>query len=345
MPPKVESPAGLNSSFIQQTVYQSSHLAEFNPNLESWTVWKERLDIHFCEIGCTDKQVKKSIMLKSIGAVPYRVLHSLCSPETPVSKSFDELCDIMSFQYTPPTIVFTERKKFHVSTKLENESVAIWYARVKTLALNCKFGANLDAFVLNQFIMGLPSYIFERLCEEDEALTVQTALKKAMILETKKVSKLSHAEGNAVNFVSKQKFYKKHNGSGGSRSGRGNGSSSKDGRGNGRNQDSDRGEAEKKQTCSHCGWRNHSSAACKYKESKCHACGKIGHLASICQNKKRSVNFVSNDKTDSDDLFNFSIFSVAECKSSDVYSLPIVIDGVNINAVVDTGAPCTLLPI
>ena len=171
------------------TVLQASNVTEFNPNLESWNVWKERLDIHFEEIGCSDEGVKKSIMLKSIGAVPYRVLHSLCSPKSPVRKTYKELCEILDVQYTPPTIIFSERRRFHSSCKQESESEAAWYARVKTLALNCKFGANLDAFVLNQFIMGLPNFIFKRLCEEDESLTIQMALRKAMIMETKNINK------------------------------------------------------------------------------------------------------------------------------------------------------------
>uniref|UniRef100_A0A1I8M7E8 Uncharacterized protein n=1 Tax=Musca domestica TaxID=7370 RepID=A0A1I8M7E8_MUSDO len=128
------------------------------------------------------------------------------------------------------------------------------------------------------------------------------------------------------------------NRSNGGGSGRGNGSSgSRD----------NKAENDRKPVCSHCGWRNHKSQACKYKDSKCHSCGKIGHLASVCYNKKRSVNYVSNDHDnydDDNDVFNYSIFSVSECKSSGVYSLPVVIDGVELRAVCDTGAPCTLLP-
>lgn len=364
-----------NQSFAasQIAVFQTSNVPEFNPSVEAWNVWKERLDIHFCEISCTDDNVKKSILLKSIGAVAYKMLHSLCSPVSPVSKKYEELCEILDTQYTPPTIVFSERKKFHVSTKSDSETVAEWYARVKTLALNCKFGANLDAFVLNQFVMGLPHFIFERLCEEDESLTVQVALKKAMIMETKSIAKEAEREQSSVNLVQKQRLSNKYNGSGGggrgygssgnrgSNSNRGSGNSSN--RGNGYNNNRGNGyennrsggrdnrmEVEKKAACSHCGWRNHSSQACKYKESKCHSCGRNGHLASVCHNKKRSVNYVSNDidnnddDYDNDDLFNYSIFSVAERKSSDVYSLQVVIDGVELNAVCDTGAPCTLMP-
>ncbi|EDX15290.1 GD17991 [Drosophila simulans] len=81
-----------------------------------------------------------------------------------------------------------------MSTKCENEIDASWYARAKQLAFNCKFGK----FVLNQFIMSLPSAMFERLCEENEHLSLSDALRKAMIMETKITAK--RAEEN-VNYV------------------------------------------------------------------------------------------------------------------------------------------------
>ncbi|XP_055306888.1 uncharacterized protein K02A2.6-like, partial [Sitodiplosis mosellana] len=67
-----------------------------------------------------------------------------------------------------------------------DERVASWFARVKRLSLDCKFVAgDLERIVLDKFVVELPSKIFEKLCEEDETLTLQTALKKAMMKETK----------------------------------------------------------------------------------------------------------------------------------------------------------------
>lgn len=113
-------------------------------------MWNERLEINFCEIKCEDDNVKRSILLKSIGSNAYHVLHSLCSPNSPVSKTYKDLCQILETQYTPPRIIFHERKTFHNSVKKEGETVAGWFARVKTLAMDCNFGNNLDAAVLNQ---------------------------------------------------------------------------------------------------------------------------------------------------------------------------------------------------
>lgn len=140
---------GSNNSSGSGIIIQSASAPEFTPATESWHIWKEKLDIHLCEINCTQENIKKAILLKSIGSEPYKLLHSLCSPASPVCKTFKELCEILQTHYTPPTIIFYEGKKFHMSVKNNEETVSQWYARVKQLALDCKFGAHLEAFVLN----------------------------------------------------------------------------------------------------------------------------------------------------------------------------------------------------
>lgn len=333
---KKENSANMTESASLQKFCQMISIPEFNPESESFLIWKEKFDIHLCELNINEENTQKASLLKSIGSVPYTVLHSLCSPHSPLSKTYKELCEILLMHYTLPTLVFRERKTFHMSTKSENETVASWYARVKQLALNCKFGQNLEAFVLNQFIMSLPSAIFERLCEEDEHLSLSDALRKAMIMETKITAKRAEENVNYVhrsnndNFKGKPKA--KHN----------------EGKGKS-NETEGKGKGMEKKACTHCGWRNHNSDECKYKGYDCRNCGKRGHLAKVC--KSKSVNHISklndlnvNSITNEIDQ-SFSVLNVASTTTiSDVYTLPVIIDGCHMNVVCDTGAPCTLIP-
>jgi len=116
-----------------------------------------------------------------------------------VSKAYKELCKIFNVHYTPLTLVFKEMKKFHESSKSDDETVAACYAEVKQLACSCKFGPNLEAFVLNQFNMSLPSAIFERICEEDQQLSLSAALNKALIIGTKMFAKRTEKNVNYIN--------------------------------------------------------------------------------------------------------------------------------------------------
>ncbi|XP_059223944.1 uncharacterized protein K02A2.6-like [Stomoxys calcitrans] len=189
------------------TVLQASGVPEFNDNI-NWQVWKEQLEIHFGEIKCEDDSGKKTTLLKSIGSQTYSVLRSICDPDLPVSKTFDELCKILDDHFTPPTIIFRERKSFHSAAKKDEETISQWYARVKKLALQCKFGSHLDAMVLDQFVIGLPTKLFEKLCEEDETITIEHALRKALIMESKLASDSSC--DNNINFVKHRSNNKKN---------------------------------------------------------------------------------------------------------------------------------------
>lgn len=326
-------------------IYHPNNIPQFSPRNESWLLWKEKLDIHFAEINCTEENAKKATLLKSIGPIAYETLHNLCSPDAPVLKTFKELCNLLKSHYTPPVIVFRERKSFHTAIQSENETVAEWHARVKKLALSCKFGDSLNAFVLDRFIMGINNKIFERLCEEDEKITIDEALRKALIMEMKLLAKEDDSHNMQVFNVKGGKYRNK----------------------NYNNQNKTvkpnkyEGRYEKKQpnnqkktnnACSHCGWRNHNSNECRFKQSKCNFCGKIGHLASVCRFKEKTVNYVSESDVDSEDFTknnssDFSIYSINNDKScgnsTELYKVSIKIDGIPIDVVCDSGAPCSLV--
>lgn len=57
--------------------------------------------------------------------------------------------------------------------------------------------------------MGLPEAIFERLCEEDEKLTLNEAYRKALIMETKINNRTSN--NMQVNYLKNPRNYKTNN--------------------------------------------------------------------------------------------------------------------------------------
>lgn len=69
----------------------------------------------------------------------------------------------------------------------------MWYARIKRLSINCKFGDRFDAVLLDRFISGLKSSaILERLRDEDVDLT----LEKAVEIATNKESSGKTSDNN-----------------------------------------------------------------------------------------------------------------------------------------------------
>lgn len=336
-----------NENRSKLTVLRSSQMPEFQPNLHKWSEWKERLEIHFAEIGCDDDNEggKKATLLKSICSESYSLLRALCDPLLPATKKYDDLCAILDAHYSPPVIIYRERLNFYRATKNNGESVTAWYARVKTLAIKCKF-ARLEDCVRDKFVCGMAAEerIFDKLCEDDETLTLANALKKALIQETKFNAKSSHnSHAEEVNFI---------------RSGQRNGNS----KGKGHS---------KRKPCKHCGWTNHEAATCKFKQSICHSCSRVGHLASVCKSKdkknnsvnsigispvEKNTNFSSNFSQFSsrvDDLHSmchsqtapYSIYHITAGQASRSFGLVVDIDGVQFDSKCDTGAPCSLMSI
>lgn len=186
----------------------------------------------------------------------------------------------MENQYAPHVIIFSERKKFHAASKRDDETVVNWYARVKRLAIHCKFGANLEPFCVDKFVCGMSGKLFERLCEEDEKITLAEALKKALLAETRIIMRkaITVDDEIEVNFVRRRDQPRSKSKS--------NGSSAT---------------GKPKKPCKRCGWRNHATESCRFKDSKCHSCVVKGHLASVCnKNKSKNINFVDNENDEVD---------------------------------------------
>lgn len=327
----------------QITVLQTS-FAEYNTS-SNFCDWLERLEIHFADQGATDnEEKKKSILLKSIGSEPYSLVRSLCDPKKPAEKTYKQLIELLDAHYTPPSIIFRERLNFYAAIKDRSESVTSWFARVKKLAMSCKFEA-LEEIVRDKFVTGLATHekIFDRLCEETAKLTSTDALKKAMVLETK-----FKANDQTVNFIKKTGKFSKGN-KGQSNTSKGQGSSN--------------GAGDAKTACSHCGWRNHASASCRFKDNTCNICGKRGHMANICRNKsdkKSNSNtytktvgnifpYETNDNffsySNHSDGASYSMYMIKGTHSSDASGLNIAINGISQRGKCDTGSPCSLMSI
>lgn len=144
--------------------------------------------------------------MRTIGADPYTLLHSLCLPVSPAQNAYEELTALLDTHYTSPTIVFRERKCFHMATRGSDETVTQWFATVKRLAMQCKFADKLDDFVKDKFVVGLPDKIFERICEDDSTISLNDVLKKALTCQMKFSGTANHDYNNdSVNYVGKRR--------------------------------------------------------------------------------------------------------------------------------------------
>lgn len=152
----------------------------FYPYGDDWQVYTERLE-QFFELNDVNDDKKKAILITTSNSEVYKILRDVCHPVLPKDKTFDELIELLNKQYVVKTSVFRERFNFYNAKQMKDESIANWFARIKKLSVDCKFGDRFDEILLDRFISGLrASPILDRLCEEDEdKLTLQNAVEIA----------------------------------------------------------------------------------------------------------------------------------------------------------------------
>ncbi|XP_045474987.1 uncharacterized protein LOC123680910 [Harmonia axyridis] len=158
------------------------HLREFNVSVSDWTIYKVQLTNYFAANNITDPAIKRAIFLNCCSESSFQLLNSLCIPDTPQDKDFNNLLKYFDTYFAPAKLVFPERQKFYNCSKAKEESVQEWAARVRQLASRCNFKtAELSTILRDKFIMGFEKGpIMDRLFEEDETkLTFEMAIEVA----------------------------------------------------------------------------------------------------------------------------------------------------------------------
>ncbi|XP_063700309.1 uncharacterized protein LOC134830683 [Culicoides brevitarsis] len=159
-------------------------IPEFYGEGDDWNVYFERLE-QFFAVNDVPEAKQSAFLISVIGSYSYKILRDLCHPSLPKEKTFNELCQLLERQFSPKISIFRERSKFYNAKQEPHESISQWYVKVKKLSVDCRFGATLESVLLDKFVTGLrPGPILDRLCEENESVTLKEALEIAVNKES-----------------------------------------------------------------------------------------------------------------------------------------------------------------
>ena len=118
---------------------QFGTLNKFHPDTESIKTYLERVQLYFTANSVADvKQVP--VLLSTNGSSTYVLLSDLLTPETPSTKTLDEITAVLKKHYEPKRAVIAERYHFHKRDQAMEESIAEYDAALRKLATHCKFG-------------------------------------------------------------------------------------------------------------------------------------------------------------------------------------------------------------
>lgn len=254
---------------------------------DQWELYQERLEQYFVAVD-TEEERKSAVLLTSISLEVYQTVKNICHPAKPNSKTYDELCVLLKGRFCPTVVTYRERALFYRARQDLEESVLEWYVRLKRLSLNCEFGEHLDHTLKDIFVTGLrPGPIFERLCEEEESVSLENlikiASKREAALKNRAVLEVNKIVEKKANYV--PKLTKKP------------------------------GSA----TCYACGKGNHDFRNCQYRSYVCKICKEKGHIAVVCQ-KKTKENFGRKEK-------NVNHLEINNVAYSDPYFVEVSVNG------------------
>ena len=88
-------------------------LEPFNPQTEDFEAYAERLEQYLLVNDVSDKKKQVEFFLSVVGSSTYQVLRDLLAPDTPASRTLEELLEVLKGHYKPARLVIAERFNFH----------------------------------------------------------------------------------------------------------------------------------------------------------------------------------------------------------------------------------------
>ena len=229
--------------------------------------------------------------------------------------------------------VMAARFTFHQRLQQPGESVAMYLAELRKLAVSCEFGEPLDEALRDRLVCGLRDEAYQKRLLSECELTLDKALQIAQRLETADVN--ARALRGSESGI--HQMYK-----GGSRS-------SPPGKSQKGNQAPAPGQQGRE--CYRCGSPDHIASRCRFASFVCRKCQKKGHLARVCCSSKPA----SRQGTGKVDAKTHQITSASEHTEDEVPLLqlgkgqaaPITVDvtvnDVQVTMEVDTGAAVSVM--
>ncbi len=325
----------------------SGSIPAFNGAVDDFDVWlvafKSTCKMNGLDLS-TDKDKCQAIFLAHIGISNCALLADLVDPKKLENADLDELVSALQKYYKPQPKALAERFKFYTSKQNVNENATQWLTTLRKLAKNCKFGAELDNRLRDQFFIGLHNSKAQRaMFEKDDKITLDEALQLVVSMElTDKSTEIMRGgqseNSSGISFHKTGKFSKNNRSQGQQQKPQHQKNQQKTGNNHNDKQASSSKnyftDQNKSDKCTRCGSARHSSRECKHKNVECFKCKKIGHFASVCFSKNNSSQ-VTNRIT--------NINSVkCSSKGKPIY-VTVKVNGIEHDMELDTGCQRSLL--
>lgn len=315
-----------------------------NPNPDDWDYFYRQFENYLTIVESTDAQ-KLPLFINSLGRDGVLLYDGLPEPKATFTDAIARFQD----HFKKRTSILLKRKLFYEARQGIQETVTNFAVRLRRLSRECDFGPSAATLMRDIFVVGIrDDRLGERLLAEDAAtLTFDIALSRAEAFERARLERgaVSSAETNSlqrrdhvaqtpqVNAVNRQRDSAKPNASKPPKQRQG-------------------------IRCFRCdGPHKANDSQCPARDKYCNECKIKGHLAKCC-NQRKTLNKVhcvekevipGNYKSDSDDSCTnrYDLFYVNSFNSPtdfEALSRDILVQGIPVRALIDTGSQINVLP-
>ena len=132
-------------------------LDSFDPKAVEWELYETQFDFFLQANGVTDAKQKRALLLSTIGMGALSYVRDLNMPVTlnDDATTYDKLIEQLRSHYGKKTAVLAGRSDFTSIRQKDAQSVEEFAAALRAAAIHCKFGAELDIRLRDQFVIGL----------------------------------------------------------------------------------------------------------------------------------------------------------------------------------------------
>ena len=129
-------------------------IGEFDKSQEDWQAYVERVNLYLIANDVTDPIKKRAILLSVCGTKTYHTIRNLVAPESPTELEYDAIVKLVQEYYNPKPVVTVQRYKFNSSSRESGETVAMFVAELRRLAIYCDYG---EFYILPVSVAVIPS--------------------------------------------------------------------------------------------------------------------------------------------------------------------------------------------
>ena len=115
----------------------------------------ERLDQYFAANDITEAEKKRATLLSFVGAVTYKLIRNLTTPNGPTSSTYKDITELVQEHYNPKPSTIVERFKFNSRNQQSGESISNYVANLRQMTEFCDFGISPEDMLRDRLVCGI----------------------------------------------------------------------------------------------------------------------------------------------------------------------------------------------